>query len=223
VGKTLKYLEKKNPNQRIIGVVRNMVMESPFDPAKPTVFILDYEWANVILVKINPQMSLQAALPKIAGVFKKYNPGSPFDYQFADKEYARKFASEERIGKLASFFAVLAILISCLGLFGLASFIAEQRTKEIGIRKVLGASVASVWGLLSRDFVVLVLISLGLAAPLSFYIMRSWIDQYSYHTYIGWGAYALVGLGTIAITLATVGFQSIRAALANPVNSLRSE
>jgi putative ABC transport system permease protein len=212
-----------NRNFKVIGVIRNLVMESPFDPIKPTLFFLDYEWANVIMVRINPKMSVGAALAKIEPVFRKYNPGSPFDFNFADLEYAKKFDSEERIGKLASFFAVLAIFISCLGLFGLASFMAEQRNKEIGVRKVLGASVFSVWALLSKEFLLLVLISFLIAIPVSYSLMENWLGNYTYRTAISWLVFVLVGTGALLITLMTVGFQAIKAALSNPVIALRSE
>ena len=140
-----------------------------------------------------------------------------------DDDYAKKFTSEERIGKLASFFALLAIVISCLGLFGLASFVAEQRTKEIGVRKVLGASVFNVWNLLSRDFLVLVIISFLIAIPLAWYGMSKWLQDYSYRINISWGIFLIAGLLALLIALFTVSFQAIKAAIANPVKSLRTE
>ncbi|HTF30095.1 MAG TPA: ABC transporter permease, partial [Flavitalea sp.] len=162
VGEIIKWNDKDRP---VVGVVKDMVMESPYSPVKPTIFFLDYGWKNVITMRINPSLSVKAALQKIEPVFKKYNPEAPFDYKFTDDDYAEKFSDEERIGNLATFFAILAIFISCLGLFGLASFVAEQRTKEIGVRKVLGATVTNVWQMLSKDFVVLVLISCVIAIP----------------------------------------------------------
>jgi ABC-type antimicrobial peptide transport system permease subunit len=156
-------------------------------------------------------------------VFKKYNPAQPFDYQFADTEYAKKFGNEERIGKLASAFAGLAIFISCLGLFGMASFMAEQRIKEIGVRKVLGATVFNLWRLLSKDFVVLITISLLIATPTAYYFMHSWLQGYTYRSDITWWIFAVTAVGAMAITLLTVSYQSIKAALMNPVKSLKSE
>ncbi len=153
----------------------------------------------------------------------KHDPASPFNYEFVDIEYARKFSDEERIGKLASFFAVLAIFISCLGISGLASFVAEQRTKEIGVRKVMGASVVNLWGMLSKDFVLLVGISLLLAMPLAWYIMYNWLQKYQYRSEIAWWIFAASAVGAVLITLLTVSYQSIKAAMANPVSSLRSE
>ena len=162
-------------------------------------------------------------MSKIEPVFKKYNPEQPFEYQFVDDEYAKKFGDEERIGKLASFFAILAIIISCLGLFGLTSFVAEQRKKEIGVRKVLGASVFNVWNLLSKDFIGLVVISFLIAVPLAWYGMHKWLQDYSYRINISWGIFLLAGIIAIAIALMTVSFQAIRAAVANPAKSLRTE
>jgi ABC-type antimicrobial peptide transport system permease subunit len=140
-----------------------------------------------------------------------------------DASYEAKFASEERIGKLASIFSILAIFISCLGLCGLASFMAEQRTKEIGIRKVVGASVFNLWGMLSKDFVVLVIISCGIATPLAYYFLRNWLLSYEYHTEVSWWLFIATSAGALAITLLTVSYQAIKAAMMNPVRSLRSE
>jgi putative ABC transport system permease protein len=150
-------------------------------------------------------------------------PSAPFEYKFADEEYARKFASEERTGKLASIFAALAIFISCLGLFGLASFVAEQRTKEIGIRKVLGATVINLWRMLSKDFVALVLIACALSVPLSYYLMDEWLQKYPYRITLTVWTFLITCIAALTITLFTVSFQAIRAAISNPVRSLRSE
>jgi ABC-type antimicrobial peptide transport system permease subunit len=212
-------------NYKILGVIKNMVMESPYDPIEPTIFFIKGHngGVNYINIKIKPDVSASVALPKIEAVFKKIIPSAPFDYQFVDEEYAKKFASEERIGKLATFFAVLAIFISCLGLFGLASFIAEQRTKEIGIRKVLGASVANLWQLLSKDFVVLVVVSCLISAPIAYSFMSNWLQKYTYRTEISWWIFAGSAAGALAITLLTVSYQAIRAALLDPVKSLKRD
>ncbi|MDB5134584.1 MAG: transporter permease, partial [Mucilaginibacter sp.] len=195
----------------IVGVVKDMVMESPYDPVKQTIFYVRRGPSDDILIKINPNMSAHEALGKIAAVCKIYSPSVPFSYRFADDEYAKKFATEERIGKLASSFASLAIFISCLGLFGMASFMAEQRIKEIGVRKVLGASVFGLWRLMSRDFVFLVVISLFIAMPVSYYFMHSWLQNYTYHAGLSWWIFAVTAAGAIAITLLTVSYQSIKA------------
>ncbi|GLU52618.1 ABC transporter permease [Dyadobacter frigoris] len=206
----------------ILGIVKDMVMESPFEPIAPTVFFLS-GGANWINIKIDPNVSTTAALPKIKAIFEKLTPTVPFDYKFADEEYNAKFRTEERIGKLATFFTILAIFISCLGLFGLASFVAEQRTKEIGIRKVLGASIADLWQMLSKDFVVLVIISAIISTPIAWYAMQEWLGKYNYRTEISWWIFAASGIGALCITLLTVSYQAIRAALLDPVKSLRSE
>ena len=207
----------------VIGVVKNMVMNSPYDEVRPVIYNLSNEAGGVILAKINPNSSTKDALSNIEKVFKKFNPEQPFEYRFTDEEYAKKFGNEERIGKLAGFFAALAIAISCLGLFGLTSFVAEQRKKEIGVRKILGASVFNLWTLLSKDFVTLVLISFLVATPMAYYFMHNWLQNYQYRTAMSWWVFLAAGCGALTITLVTVSFQSIKAALTNPVKSLRTE
>jgi putative ABC transport system permease protein len=208
---------------KVIGVINDMIKESPFEPVKPSFFLLDYKNLNVINLRLAPQAGVNAALSKVENVFKRYDPASPFIYNFVDEEYADKFNNEERIGKLAGFFAILAIFISCLGIFGMASFMAEQRIKEIGVRKVLGASVLNLWGLLSKEFVVLIIISLLIAIPVAFYFMHNWLQNYEYRASISWWIFAAAGMGALVITLFTVSFQAVKAALANPVKSLRTE
>ena len=208
---------------KILGVVRDMVKGSPFEPTDPSIIFLTEDNPSNLYIRINPNVGMERALVEIQRIFKATVPSSPFDYTFADEDYAAKFRAEERIGTLAAVFTILAILISCLGLFGLASFVAEQRTKEIGIRKVLGASVANVWLMLSKDFIGLVLLASVIAAPTSFYIMNSWLEGYVYRTTISGWVLLLSCLGALIITLLTVSYQAIRAALLNPVKSLRSE
>jgi len=206
----------------VIGVIEDMVMRSPFDPIMPTIFFLGQR-VSWIDLRINPALSTAEALTTIESVFKKVITSAPFTYKFADEEYALKFAEEERIGKLAAVFAVLAILISCLGLFGLASFVAEQKTKEIGIRKVVGASLFALWKMLVKDFVVLVVLSSIIAIPVVWYVMNDWLQKYEYRTEISWWIFLGAGSGALIITLVTVSYQAIRSALMNPVKSLRSE
>ena len=220
VGQTIQFNDK---NYTVIGVIKDMIMESPYSPIKPTVFLYDPTWASVITVAIKPNAPVKTALSKIETVFKKYNPGAPFDYTFNDQDYAKKFADEQRIGNLATFFTILAIFISCLGLFGLASFVAEQRKKEIGVRKVLGASTYNLWQMLSREFALLVIISCFIAIPLAWYYLNGWLKQYDYRTTISIWVFVASGLGALIITLITVSFQAIKAAVANPVKSLRTE
>ncbi|MFT3678999.1 MAG: ABC transporter permease [Ferruginibacter sp.] len=207
----------------VVGVVKDLLVQSPYKPVRPSMFHVSKEQENVFILKINPQMSAKDALKKIEVVFKKYNPARPFVANFVDEDFARKFGDEERIGKLAGFFAMLAVFISCLGLFGLASFIASQRTKEIGIRKVLGASIAGLWQMLSKDFVMLVLIACLVAAPAGYFFMHKWLQQYDYRTGIPWWIFASACAGALIITLLTISFQAIKAAGANPVKSLRTE
>ena len=170
-----------------------------------------------------PGIAISEGLAKIEPVFKKFNSGSPFVYKFVDEEYARKFNDEQRIGDLSTIFAVLAIFISCLGLFGLASFVAEQRIKEIGIRKVLGASVFNVWKMLSQDFVSLVIISCIIAIPVAWYCLHQWLQQYEYQTSISWWIFAMAVIGVLLLTILTVTYQAIKAAIINPVKSLKAE
>jgi ABC-type antimicrobial peptide transport system permease subunit len=207
----------------VLGVVKDMIMRSPFDPPRPSVFSILPWWGGALSIKIKPTVRPSEALAKVESVFTKYAPGLPFDYRFADEEYGKKFGIEIRIGKLSSFFAILAIFISCLGLFGLASFVAEQRTKEIGVRKVLGASVFNLWKLLSKEFLGLIMLSCCIAVPIAYHYLHEWLQKYEYRTEIRWWIFAAAIGGAIVITLLTVSFQAIKAAVANPVKSLRTE
>lgn len=206
----------------IIGVVKNVITGSPYDPVKPALYFISNE-AGYINFRIKAGVNINDALTKIETACKKYSPNEPFDYKFADEEYEAKFNNEQRIGNLATVLAILAIFISCLGLFGLASFVAEQRTKEIGIRKVLGATVFGLWQLLSKEFLVLVLISFLIAAPIAYYFMNNWLMNYEYRTQLSWWVFAFAAIGVIVITIFTVSFQAIKAAIANPIKSLRTE
>jgi putative ABC transport system permease protein len=208
---------------KVIGVAPDMQMDSPFEIIRPTTIVFAKDWVNVICVRMNPNVSASAALKKIAPIFDKYNPGFPFDYQFTDDEYAKKFDYLKMIGDLSLAVAFLAIFISCLGLFGLASFMAEQRTKEIGVRKVLGATVLNITTLLSKDFLKLVIISIIIASPIAYFTMKNWLQEYEYRIEIGAGVFVLVMVVAIVIALSTVSYQAIRAGLANPVKSLRTE
>jgi putative ABC transport system permease protein len=221
VGETIRWSD--GVAFKVIGIVKDMIMESPYEPVRPSLYFLARNTGGIVNIKINSRSSIREAIAKIGSVFSRYNQGLPFEYRFVDEDYAKKFGNEERIGRLAGFFAILAIFISCLGLFGMASFMAEQRTREIGVRKVLGASVFSLWRLLSREFVGLVFLSLFIAVPLAWYFMNGWLAHYQYHTALTWWIFAATGAGALGITLLTVSFQAIRAALANPVKSLKTE
>jgi putative ABC transport system permease protein len=220
VGETIRW---NNKSYQIVGIVKDLLMESPYQSVFRTIFLMSLNAEHFINIRVNPRMNMHEALAKIEPVFKYYNPAQPFEYKFIDEEFQRKFGDEERIGKLAASFAILAIFISCLGLFGMASFMAEQRTREIGVRKVLGASVFNLWQLLSREFLILVLISLLIAIPVSWFYLHGWLQQFHYRKEMNWWIFASAGAGALAITLFTVSYQAIRAALANPVTSLRSE
>jgi putative ABC transport system permease protein len=220
VGQNIQFSGK---NYRVIGVVKDIVQESPYKPVTPMVYLESHTWIGNVTVAIKTGVPIKDALAKIEKAFKKYNPALPFNYTFNDEDYAKKFADEERIGKLATFFTILAIFISCLGLFGLASFVAEQRKKEIGVRKVLGASAYNLWKMLSTEFALLVIISCFIAIPLAWYYSGNWLKQYDYKTSLSMWVFVASGAGALVITLITVSFQSIKAAVANPVKSLRSE
>ncbi|HEX3384274.1 MAG TPA: ABC transporter permease [Mucilaginibacter sp.] len=207
---------------RIIGVVKDALMDSPYKPVEPAVFGHNPN-GFVVTYRLAKNAEPHTAIEKIGKIFDKYNPAYPYQYKFVDAEYEHKFNLEVLVGKLAGIFAGLAIFISCLGLFGLAAYIAEQRTKEIGIRKVLGASIAQVWLMLSRDFILLVVISCVIASPVAFYYLHNWLEKYTYRVSIGVGVFIASGIAAIVITLFTISFQAIKAALANPVKSLRSE
>lgn len=209
----------------VIGVVKDFVIESPYQQSISPLMIFgpNKDYAQIIHAKLNSNKSTTENIAAIEKIFKKYNPQYPFEYVFADESYARKFDDSSRTGKLAALFAGLTILISCLGLFGLATYMAESRTKEVGVRKVLGASVVNVTMLLSKEFLRLVVVSFVIASPIAWYAMNKWLDNYSYRIGIEWWVFALAGLLAIIIALLTVSYQAIRAAIANPVKSLRTE
>jgi ABC-type antimicrobial peptide transport system permease subunit len=214
---------------RVIGVIQDVIVDSPYEPVKPSVYFMTNHFflntfGNVwITLRLNPNLSTHEAISRVEKDFKSIIHTVPFEFKFIDQEYEKKFASEERIGKLATLFASLAIFISSLGLFGLASFVAQQRTKEIGIRKVMGASVLKLWKMLSKDFLWLVILSFCFSIPVSYYMMHQWLQYYSYHIEMDAWIFVITAMASLIITLATVSYQSIKAALANPVNSLRTE
>ena len=188
VGKTITF---NNNKFSVVGVIKDMITDSPFKPVQQSIYFMVPQIGPVITIRLNPQLSPAEAISRIQPVFKRLNPDGLFDYKFVDEEYGRKFAAEQRIGTLSTIFAILAIFISCLGIFGLASFMAEQRTKEIGVRKVLGASVFNLWQLLSKEFVMMVLISFLIATPIAYYFMHNWLQNYEYRTTLAWWIFAL--------------------------------
>jgi len=207
----------------IVGIIKDFIYNDVYGSSAPVILINGGYSATVMAVRYKPNVNLSQALEKTGDVMKEDNPGFPFEYHFADKDFEAMFSSETLIGKLAGVFAVLAIFISCLGLFGLAAYTAERRTKEIGIRKVLGASVAGLTGLLAKEFLQLVTVSCIIAFPVAWWFMNSWLQGYAYRTTIQWWMFALAGSLSLLIALITVSFQAIKAAVANPVKSLRTE
>jgi putative ABC transport system permease protein len=213
--------------REIIGVIEDVVANSPYEAVSPGFYWLDKNIAGnslgQMIIRLDPQKSTAESLSAVESIHDKLAASSTLDYSFVDDEYGMKFQAEQRIGNLASVFAALAIFISCLGLFGLSSFVAEQKTKEIGVRKVVGASLVNIWVLLSKEFVVLVSISLLIAMPTAWYYLQKWLLTYRYHTDINGWVFVVAGSGVLLVTLLTVSFHGVRAAVANPVRSLRSE
>ena len=224
IGKRIRWGEGKEAKiYEVIGVVQDMIMQSPYSPSLQTIYFMDPEQANWITIRLNADAGINNAISQVQSIFKKYIPEAPFDYSFVSQQYADKFASEHRVATLAGLFSFMAIFICSMGLFGLASFMAEQRIKEIGIRKVLGASVTQLWIMLSKSFLYLVLVSSLIAIPLGWYVMHLWLRRYTFRTPItGW---LLIAPAIIAlvVTLLTVSWQAIKAAKVNPVESLKTE
>ncbi len=210
-------------NWHIVGVIKDFILQSPYDKTRPIIFKGPKYGSNVMNIKFNNKYTTAQNLASTEKILKKYNPAYPFEYHFIDEEYAKKFSDQQLIGTLAGLFAGLTIFISCLGLFGLATYMAESRIKEVGVRKILGASVSNITALLSKDFVTLVVISIFIASPIAWYFMKQWLMSFDYRIQINWYVFALAGLTAIIIALITVSFQAIKAAIANPVKSLRSE
>ncbi len=221
VGKEVEFWPGKG---QIIGLMKDFHINSLHEEIKPLIlcFGADNRNTSYVLIKTRAGQT-QQAIADLERLTKQFNPNYPFDYHFVDEEYEKLYQSEQQVNTLVNYFGLLAILISCLGLFGLAAFTAEQRTKEIGVRKVLGASVGSIVSLLSQDFLKLVFVAIVLASPLAWWSVDTWLSSFAYSTDVGWSAFALAGFLAIAIALLTVSFQSVKAALMNPVKSLRSE
>jgi putative ABC transport system permease protein len=224
IGQFISWSQANAPARlRIIGVVKNTLTVAPFAPPQPKIFVFQPNWTVAYIYRLAPGVPTAVALEKLKSIFTKYEPSIPFTYRFVDEDYAAQFHLENLIGKLAGIFASLAVIICCLGLLGLVGYLAEQRTKEIGIRKVLGASFSQVLILLTGDFVGLVVISCVLASPIAFYCLHRWLQQYYYRIHIGPGVFVISTIVTILVALLTISWQAIRAALANPAKSLRAE
>jgi predicted permease len=228
-----KIMNQKNPigsillnngdKYTVVGVVNDFVYNDMYSQAAPLIMFADTSRTACMTWRFKPNTNLALALPAIEKVMKGDNPGYPFEYRFVDSEFDKIFKTETLIGKLAGIFSVLAIFISCLGLFGLAAYTAERRTKEIGVRKVLGASIQNLAALLSKDFLFLVTISCLIAFPLAWWAMHNWLQSFAYRIDIHWTVFIFSGLLALMIALLTVSFQAIKAAIANPVKSLRTE
>ncbi|WP_420149538.1 ABC transporter permease, partial [Spirosoma sp.] len=219
VGKEVSFWPGKG---RIIGLMKDFHLQSLHQAITPLILCFDYRNTSYLLVKTRAGQT-QQAIADLEQLSKEFNPNYPFNYHFLDEEYENLYRSEQQVHTLVNYFGILAILISCLGLFGLAMFTAEQRTKEIGVRKVLGASVTSIVGLLSTDFLKLVFIALLIASPLAWWALDKWLGTFAYQTKLTWWIFGLAGVLSILIAFLTVSYQSIRAATVNPVKSLRSE
>jgi ABC-type antimicrobial peptide transport system permease subunit len=216
-------IESPQGNWTVVGIIKDFVPGSPFFSVQPTIIQGPKNWFGAVTFRLNRNAGLSDNMKKVEAIFKKYNPEYPFNGRFVDEADAEKFEGERRTGIQSALFGGMAILISCLGLFALSAYMAESRIKEIGVRKVLGATVLNVWQLLSKDFVLLVMIAFVIASPIAYYIMHQWIQHYNYRTAISWWIFALAGGGALVITLLTVSFQAIKAAVANPARSLRTE
>jgi ABC-type antimicrobial peptide transport system permease subunit len=218
-----KYINEGGRTYTIVGVFKNFIIGSPYNPVTPMIVVATNYWTYNTILRFNSKNSMSSNLHTAEQVFKKYNPAYPFTYHFVDEEYQQKFNDEKQTETLAALFAGLTIFISCLGLFGLAAYMAENRAKEIGIRKVLGANVRTIVQMLSKEFVVLVIISIIIATPIGWWLMNKWLQNYNYRIEITWKIFVFAGLIAILIALITVSFQAIKAAIVNPVKSLRSE
>ena len=220
IGETVEVFEKK---YTIVGVMENVVMLSPTRAVDPTLFIYDPSWISHVTIRLPEHTKMDETLSRIESVFRRHNPAYPFTYRFTDQDFEDKFTNLKRIGYLSNIFSSLAIAISCLGLFGLAAFTVEQRTKEIGIRKVLGATVSHVVILISRDFTRLIAVAFVLATPLAGWLMSDWLSQFEYRIAIEWWIPVVSGIIVFALALSVVSVQALRAAIANPASSLKSE
>ncbi len=207
----------------VVGVVRDVVYGGPYDPVRPSLYFLNNRQLNFITVRLNPEKPTSESLAKVEAAIKPLMNGEPISYQFVDADQAGKFGNEERVSTLTSIFAALAIFISCLGIFGLSSFIAEQRTKEIGVRKILGADLSQLWALLSKDFIVLVIISCVLAVPFASWLLESWLEGYTYRVALPWWVFVAASGGTLAITMLTISWHVIKVARVNPASTLKTE
>jgi ABC-type antimicrobial peptide transport system permease subunit len=212
----------KGRTGQIIGIVKDFKFHSLHDKTGPLVAFLDPNWYNTFMIRIAPS-SASKSIDALDKTWKKFLPASPLEYNFLDDTFDELYKSDKQASTLILAFAIIAVVISCMGLFGLATFTAEKRTKEIGIRKVLGASVAGITQLLTKDFLKLVIVAIIIASPIAWFAMNKWLQGFAYRINISWWMYVVAGLLAVLIAVLTVGFQAIKAAIANPVKSLKSE
>jgi putative ABC transport system permease protein len=217
-----KWIELFNTKRKIVGVVRDFHFKSMYEKIKPIFVICNPKYTNTVIVKVQ-QGREQEALVALEALYKNYNPGVPFEFKFLDDEYQSLYVSEQRIAKLSSYFASIAILISCLGLFGLAAFTAERRTKEIGIRKILGSSDLMIVRLLSADFTRMIVTAIAIAIPTGYLLASDWLESFAYRIELEWWFFAVAGLSALVIACLTVGLQTWKAARVNPAECLRNE
>jgi putative ABC transport system permease protein len=227
IGKNLYYIRDINNAKNvstlhILGIVKDFNFNSLREQVGPLALMLSEHQGNVAL-RINANNNIPHLITQLEKKYKALAPGAPFNYTFMDEDFTNQYLTEQRMGAIAISFSSLAILIACLGLFGLAAYAAEQRTKEIGIRKVLGATVSNITAMLSKDFLKLVIVAAVIAFPLAWWVMNSWLQDFAYRTHISWWVFIMAGLVAALIAVVTVSFQTIRAALMNPVKSLRTE
>jgi len=219
VGTTIRMWDQ---DKTFIGVVKDFHVTSLHDAIMPMAFYFNPRHTSTVMVRLAAGQE-KAALSKMTDLYKQFNPGFAFEYKFLDEVFQSLYIGEQRVSLLSRYFAALAILISCLGLSGLAAFNAESRTKEIGIRKVLGASVGNITVLLSRNFIYLMIFAMLIAFPVTWWLMHAWLAGFAYRTQMGWGIFAMAGSSLVLVALLTVSYQSVRAAVANPAESLRTE
>jgi putative ABC transport system permease protein len=222
-GKTGSIITRDSASWTVVGIVKDFAYNDMNSSVTPLILQCNNRFAEVMVISFKPGIDIKTAIKKTESVIESRNPGFPFEYFFTDDEYNKMFTSESLIEKLASIFAMLAIFISCIGLFGLAAHTAEQRTREIGIRKVLGASVREMVGLLSKDFLKLVIVSCVIAFPIAWWSMNNWLQNYQYRTSIHWWVFGVAGISALLLAVITVSYQALKAALSNPIKSLRTQ
>jgi ABC-type antimicrobial peptide transport system permease subunit len=207
----------------VTGITDNVVMESPFKPVDPVMTFYNSNVSSFVSIRLKDDANLQKSLASMEKIFNQYNPAFPFTYSFVDEEFSKKFVNEQLISRITNIFAGLAIFICCIGLAGLASFTIEKRTREIGIRKVLGASVQQLLALISQEFLKLVVIAFVIAVPISWWLMHNWLENYDFRVQITWWLFCSVGLLVLLLALVVVCANTMKAALRNPVTTLRTE